>query len=162
VAVAFLAAWALLGLAIFWIALRGGPRGARAALQSQSRGGRRVAGTVLGAFFVVFGVGIPAVVLATHDSDKSKRGPAGLELTEAQVNGRSLFSEQCATCHALDAARAEGRVGPDLDAMRPPRSLILNAIKEGRARGAGQMPAELVEGKDAADVAAFVAAVAGR
>ena len=38
---------------------------------------------------------------------------------------------------------------------------MLNAILEGRARGIGQMPALLYQGKEAQDVAAFVAAVAG-
>ena len=41
--VAFLAFWVVVGLVLFFIALRGGPRGARATLQSQSRGGRRTA-----------------------------------------------------------------------------------------------------------------------
>ena len=36
-----------------------------------------------------------------------------------------------------------------------------NAIEEGRARGLGQMPALLYQGKEAEDVAEFVAAVAG-
>jgi len=36
-----------------------------------------------------------------------------------------------------------------------------NAIEEGRARGLGQMPALLYQGKEARDVANFVAAVAG-
>ena len=38
---------------------------------------------------------------------------------------------------------------------------MLNAIEEGRARGHGQMPALLYQGKEAEDVADFVAAVAG-
>ena len=38
---------------------------------------------------------------------------------------------------------------------------MLNAIQQGRAQGRGQMPADLVDGQDAQDVADFVAAVAG-
>jgi hypothetical protein len=38
---------------------------------------------------------------------------------------------------------------------------VLGAITEGRARGLGQMPALLYQGKEAEDVASFVAAVAG-
>ena len=53
-------------------------------------------------------------------------------------------------------------MGPNLDQLRPPKALILDAIQKGRARGQGQMPAGLVDGQDAQDVAAFVAAVAGR
>ncbi len=39
---------------------------------------------------------------------------------------------------------------------------MLSAILEGRARGNGQMPALLFQGKEAEDVANYVAAVAGR
>ena len=41
------------------------------------------------------------------------------------------------------------------------KALVLSAIKEGRARGLGQMPALLYQGKEAEEVADFVAAVAG-
>ena len=68
----------------------------------------------------------------------------------------------CATCHTLKASNAVGKVGPNLDVLHPPKGLILDAIANGRARGQGQMPAGLVDGQDAQDVAAYVAAVAGR
>jgi len=38
---------------------------------------------------------------------------------------------------------------------------VLSAISEGRARGLGQMPAGLYQGKEAEAVADFVAKVAG-
>jgi hypothetical protein len=38
---------------------------------------------------------------------------------------------------------------------------VLNAIAKGRARCLGQMPALLYQGKEAEEVAEFVAAVAG-
>ena len=41
------------------------------------------------------------------------------------------------------------------------KAFILSAILEGRARGNGQMPALLFQGKEAEDVANYVAAVAG-
>ncbi|TML97807.1 MAG: cytochrome c [Actinobacteria bacterium] len=80
----------------------------------------------------------------------------------AEVHGRELFTKNCATCHTLRAVNAVGKVGPNLDQLRPPKELVLNAIEAGRARGNGQMPADLVAGQEAKDVAAFVAAVAGR
>ena len=55
-----------------------------------------------------------------------------------------------------------GRVGPNLDNLRPPKALILNAIAQGRARGVGRMPAQLLQGQDAQDVAAYVSKVEGR
>ena len=73
-----------------------------------------------------------------------------------------MFKQHCATCHTLAAANAVGKVGPNLDQLRPPPALIKDAIAKGRARGQGQMPAQLVTGQDANNVAAFVAKVAGR
>ena len=41
------------------------------------------------------------------------------------------------------------------------KAFVLAAILEGPAHGLGNMPADLYQGKEAEDVAAFVAAVAG-
>jgi cytochrome c551 len=160
--IAFELLWVVLALSIVLIALSGGPRGLRARLQSQSRRGRRAAGLVLAPMFLAFGVAIPAVVLLTDRHDKKKEGPAGLELTSAQAHGRALFADKCATCHTLGGAAAVGKVGPSLDVLRPPKALVLDAIAKGRAQGNGSMPALLFDGKDARDVADFVATVAGR
>ena len=54
-----------------------------------------------------------------------------------------------------------GKVGPNLDQLHPAKAIILNAIATGRARGNGQMPAGLVVGEDAQNVANYVSAVAG-
>ena len=96
-------------------------------------------------------------------------------------NGRKLFVEKCAGCHALAAAGSSGTLGPNLDdAFAQARS---DGFKESAIRNIvhdqiqypGQyttaqnnpkylkvnMPADLVTGQDAQDVAAFVAANAG-
>ena len=49
----------------------------------------------------------------------------------------------------------------DLSRYWPGMELTLDAIENGRARGVGQMPADLLSGSDAQDVASYVAAVAG-
>jgi mono/diheme cytochrome c family protein len=154
--------WVVLGIGVFLVAVSGGPRGLRARLQSQSRRGRRAAGLVIAPIFIAFGVAIPAVVLLTDRHNKDKEGPAGIELTSGEAHGRDLFAQKCATCHTLNAARGVGKVGPNLDVLRPPKPLVLDAIAKGRAQGNGSMPSLLVDGQDARDVAAFVAAVAGR
>jgi mono/diheme cytochrome c family protein len=151
-----------IGLTVVFMAFSGGPAGARERLHSQTAGGRQVAFTVTGVVIALFGIGVPVIVIARDSDTKSRSAPGGLELNSAQTNGRQVFAKNCSTCHTLDAANAVGKVGPNLDVLRPPAALVLNAINEGRARGNGQMPAELVDGKDATDVAAFVAAVAGR
>src|SRR3954447_22291659 len=158
-----LAFWLVAGLGIFFVAFRGGrrraPDGARG---GDSRSSRRATFLISAAFLLVFGIGLPALVLASNGHSKSKNAVGGVDLSNAQVNGRKLFAKNCATCHTLHAVNAVGRVGPNLDELRPPKELVANAIQEGRARGNGQMPAELVTGKDAQDVASFVGAVAGR
>ena len=53
------------------------------------------------------------------------------------------------------------RVGSDIATASGRRALVLSAISEGRARGLGQMPAQLYQGREAEEVADFVAAVAG-
>jgi mono/diheme cytochrome c family protein len=53
-------------------------------------------------------------------------------------------------------------VGPNLDDLRPAKALTLDAINKGRARGQGQMPAQLISGPEAQDVANYVATVSGR
>jgi mono/diheme cytochrome c family protein len=110
---------------------------------------------------LAFGVAIPvAVGIANADRDEESRG--GVELTADQTEGRHLFVRNCGTCHTLAAASTAGRIGPNLDQLRPPKALTLDAIEKGRARGQGQMPAELLVGKEAEDVAAFLEAAAGR
>jgi uncharacterized cupredoxin-like copper-binding protein len=99
---------------------------------------------------------------------------------ENTANGKKLFAEQCASCHVLARAGATGTTGPDLDA----------AFAQSRADGLGEstfagvvhqqilhpnrnaqvdpatgktlpmMPAGLVKGQDATDVAAYVAQAA--
>jgi len=95
--------------------------------------------------------------------------------------GKTLFQQQCAACHSLAAAGAQGTIGPNLDdAFAQARSegfkesAILDIVHD-HIKFPGQypvkqtdpsyltanMPANLVTGKDAVDVAAFVAANAG-
>ncbi len=159
-AIAFVIFWAVLGVAVFLVALRGGPRGARGALHTESRTARRV---VLGAFLGItaLGVIVPALVLARNGDHHAAISPGGLSLNAEQQRGRNLFAATCSTCHTLRGANAVGRVGPNLDILRPPASLVLNAIADGRARGMGQMPALLYQGRDAEAVASYVVAVAG-
>ncbi len=96
------------------------------------------------------------------------------------VNGKTLFVEKCAACHTLARAGAKGVSGPNLD------QAFQQALKDGYGRTAikgivnrqilhpnrmtqydpqtgkqlPSMPAELVKGEDAEDVAAYVAMAA--
>ncbi|MGB2710837.1 MAG: cytochrome c [Conexibacter sp.] len=161
--IAFLAFWVVLGLALFFVAARGGPRGARATLHSQTRSSRRAAAVLFAVFYLAVGVAVPVLILVgNHDSASARVGGASIALTTQEQEGREIFGERCASCHTLAAANADGKVGPNLDELRPPEALVLDAVEKGRLRGAGTMPAALVQGPEAEDVAAFVAAVAGK
>lgn len=161
-ALAFIGIWIAVGLAIFVVALGGGPRGARARLlDARSRPARRVLGLVIAAIYLGLGIAIPAVVIAGN-KHQDRAGNARIKLNASQEHGRELFGQICQQCHTLAEAGAVGKVGPNLDKLKPPKALILDAVLHGRARGAGRMPAGLYQGKDAEDVASFVAAVAGR
>ena len=82
------------------------------------------------------------------------------------TNGKALFVQQCGSCHTLSRAGTQGQTGPDLDAS------FQAALRAGEDRDTVEgivrdqishvlknsvMPANLVEGDDARDVAAYVA-----
>lgn len=160
--VAFILVFVALGLGVVLVAMRSG-RGP--SNRPPGRGQRRA--TALGAIIAMAAVGlaVPALVIAFNANDHAKQGPGGVDLSSAQAHGRELFTKNCATCHTLAGSHAVGRVGPNLDTLnggdlKP--AFVLDAIQKGRSRGAGQMPANLLFGQDARDVASYVSAVAGR
>jgi mono/diheme cytochrome c family protein len=149
----------VLAVAIFAVAMRSGHRPAR-----PRPGGRWHPGTglAIGAVILLFGLVVPALVVVWNSESHARGAIGGVELTAAEQRGREMFQTDCGMCHTLRDAGAVGRVGPDLDELRPSAALTVNAIREGRARGLGQMPAGLLDGEDARAVADYVAAVAGR
>lgn len=54
--------------------------------------------------------------------------------------GRKVFTEiaqpPCALCHTLQAAGAQGTVGPSLDELKPDRAKVLEVVR----KGLGVMP----------------------
>jgi mono/diheme cytochrome c family protein len=85
-------------------------------------------------------------------------------------NGKALFVQDCGSCHVLGRAGTQGTTGPDLDAAfrAALRSGMNRDTVEGivrrqiaNVRGNSVMPANLVTGDDARDVAAYVGEVAG-
>ena len=161
-AVLFVLLFLALGLGVVFVAMSGGARGARRSLQTTSRRGGKLLGLATAVVIVGLGIAVPLAIGLANGSDKASNAPGGVELNAGQTNGRTVFAQKCSTCHTLAASNAVGKVGPDLDVLRPMSGLVLNAIQQGRARGQGQMPAGLVTGQDARDVAGYVAAVAGR
>jgi cbb3-type cytochrome c oxidase subunit III len=108
-------------------------------------------------------------------------GAGGLVERGDTDHGKKLFAQKCGACHALEAAGTQGTIGPNLDdsfaqARRDGfKESAIADIVAGQIRDPGQyatgknsdrvpanMPAKLVTGQDLDDVAAFVAANAGR
>ena len=103
-------------------------------------------------------------------------GTGGLAKNGSASHGKSLFTDpktgRCATCHTLaDAPGARGTVGPNLDHAfqrsreegykeSTIRNVVLDQIRF--PTSVSGMPANLVKGQDAYDVAAYVASVAGK
>jgi cytochrome c6 len=145
-----------------------------------------------GAVVVVFGLGIPALVIDDHKSEssgggggaaaapsetttsttttgttggggtkKSTGGGGGGGSSAVLAQGKTLFQQNCGTCHTLANAGTNGKVGPVLDQVKPDKQLVLSALKNG-GLGSGTMPANIVTGADAQAVATYVSTVAGK
>ena len=86
-------------------------------------------------------------------------------------SGKAQFVEKCGSCHSLERAGTAGNVGPNLD------TAFQAALKDGMDRDTvegvvhrqilhprtdSQMPAGLVKGQDAEDVAAYVGYAAAK
>ncbi len=156
-----IAFWVILGLGTFFIAITGGLKGARRTLQTKSRGGSRLVSLTLVVIYAGFGVTIPVLLLTGNHANASSQYD-GIKLNAADKAGRILFGQHCAICHTLAAASAVGKVGPNLDVLQPPKSLVLTTIENGLSVGDGTMPQGIVVGKQAVEVADFVSTVAGK
>lgn len=91
-------------------------------------------------------------------------------------NGKELFTQKCGSCHTLADAGTSGTVGPNLDdGFRRARvdgmtEATVRQVVRGQiafpvtnpVTGSPGMPADIVTGQDANDVAAYVAAIAGQ
>jgi mono/diheme cytochrome c family protein len=140
------------------------------ALQTTRRSSSRLFNTVLVVVYLGVGIAVPLVfIIGNHDNSNAQVG--GVKLTAAMQAGRELFGDHCAVCHTLAADNAVGKVGPNLDVLRPPEVTVLHTIANGCEQqptsqadtclGYGTMPADIVQGRQARDIADFVAHVAG-
>jgi mono/diheme cytochrome c family protein len=135
------------------------------------------------------GAGLAAIaaLLALLASGCGYGGVASAASHPDTQHGQTLFSQDCGSCHTLQAAGTSGTVGPNLDnAFAGSRkqgygeSTIENLVLDQIRLGSGPiatytdpehgvegmtpqtpMPADIVTGQDAIDVADYVASVAG-
>ena len=102
-------------------------------------------------------------------------GTGGLQDGGTASRGKQLFVDGCGSCHVLADAGTQGTIGPNLDdgftqaredglGENTIRSVVRGQIDfpvETPVSGSPGMPADIYEGQDADDVAAYVASVAG-
>lgn len=168
----FVAFWVVLGLALFFVAIRGGLGGVRQTFQVETRGARKLFGVSFVVLYLGFGLVLPAVLLTGNHANANAQ-VGGIRLTAAEKTGRELFGRHCGFCHTLAAANAVGKIGPNLDTLQPAQSLVLHTVANGCLQsppsgssetclGNGTMPANILQGQQAADVAKFVSKVAGK
>ncbi len=158
-ALAFLFPFLLLGVAVIFIAFSGGPGPARESYLTSGNGVLRFTVPIL---YVALGLVVPALILSGRGEAAGGVGALQDEaLSETADRGKTLFRQQCASCHTLAAVNAKGLTGPSLDEIgEVTRERIVNAIDLG-GTGQDRMPPDLLEGEEAAAVAEYVAAVAG-
>src|SRR3954471_1676813 len=99
-----------LGLGVLFVALSGGPSGARRRMGSQSRRTRRIALVNFIIAVLVLGLAIPAAVIATVNARNDVPQANVSNLTAAEKHGRELFGRRCGICHTLEAANAVAQV----------------------------------------------------
>ncbi len=87
------------------------------------------------------------------------------------ANGKALFVQKCGSCHQLGRAGTQGQTGPSLDASFDAalrdgfnRETVEGIVHDqiANVRKNSSMPANLVTGSDATDVASYVAFATGK
>ena len=100
----------------------------------------------------------PATSSTTSTAATSTGTTTGGSTPAYPASAKAKFASTCGACHTLANAGTKGNVGPNLDQLKPSEAIVEHQI----AVGGGPMPAKLLTGQDAKDVAAYVAAVAGK
>jgi hypothetical protein len=156
-----------------WVVAQGKAGDPGKVLYSPKRGTSLAINGVLALVYAGFGVAIPLVIITSNHSNASAH-VGNVQLTRNERSGRRLFGEHCAVCHTLAGANAVGKVGPNLDQIQPNYALVVHTVQNGCLQnpgpsnpnefclGYGTMPSNVVQGQQVNEVAAFVAAVAGK
>jgi mono/diheme cytochrome c family protein len=108
-------------------------------------------------------VAAAAVACGSEEIDIAKDSP--------NYNGAEIFHERCAGCHSLNVVGAQGSAvdpnqreykdGPNFDQRQEKYEQVLYAIRNG-GFSSGPMPQNIVVGKEAEEVARFIAENSGK
>ena len=114
--------------------------------------------------YIVLGVVVPGAGPGQQGRGRRRHGRAAVARsspTEAE-HGKTLFRQQCASCHSLAAVNARGVTGPNLDDIGEVTPDADPQRDPNGGTGQDRMPAGLLEGEEAAEVAEYVSEVAGK
>jgi mono/diheme cytochrome c family protein len=98
-------------------------------------------------------------------------GEGGIAKSGDAANGKKIFltNGRCASCHTMQDAGSKGAIGPNLDdAFSTDKrqgfkdSTIRQVVRDQIRFASAPMPENLVKGKEADDVATYIAECAGR
>jgi mono/diheme cytochrome c family protein len=153
----FVAFWVIIALAVFALAMHRGGRQNNSQVETAAT--RRFVAFVFALAFLFFAA-VP-LLIGFGNEGHARQLPGDTELPKALAGQPDKFSRTCGACHTLKATNSVGIIGPNLDELRPPATLVRTAILQGRARGAGVMPSELLQGEEVEKMAQYVAMVAG-
>ncbi|CAB4937844.1 unannotated protein [freshwater metagenome] len=116
---------------------------------------------------------LPVLLLVALAGTLSACGSQQINVPGASAsvkNGAKLFAERCSGCHTMSVAGAQGSAtkvsdrekvdGPNFNARKVCYDNALYALRNGGYSGA-IMPANIVVGKQAQDVARFIAEYSG-
>ena len=89
-----------------------------------------------------------------------KPPPTPQQSAATATDGKTVFAENCGSCHTLSDAGASGAIGPNLDDARPDAATVKAFVRG----GGGGMPAfgGNLSNAEIDAVAAYVSSVAGR
>jgi mono/diheme cytochrome c family protein len=120
---------------------------------------------MFGIFAAIFAIALPAYAISREGSQNA----SDADVSSSLEDGKELFQINCGACHTLAKAGTDGVVGPNLDDRLAPPSApadpatikprVLDAIENGIE---GSMPADILSGDQAEQVAEFVSQTAGR
>ena len=129
-----------------------------------------------GILLVLLAVAVPYWAFAVDGDPES----GGRDVPEGMEEAKNLFQVNCGNCHTLYAAETDGNFGPNLDeqlaptgppdltseagqeAVKGTSERVLAAIENGfQGADRGRMPAGILTGAQAEEVAEYVATVAG-
>ena len=116
---------------------------------------------------------LTAVLALAATGSLSACGSQGIDVPKGSgyYEGAKLFSQRCSGCHTLTVVGAQGSAtkvrdrervdGPNFDQRKEEADQVLYAIRNGGFSGA-IMPENIVVGKEAQEVAQFLAKYSGR